>query len=49
MITDDDIYLIHEAMVVAQQGEGAVNPNPLVGALIGRDDDDLFARIIGNY
>ena len=39
MITDDDIYLIHEAMVVAQQGEGAVNPNPLVGALIVRDDD----------
>lgn len=30
MITDDDIFLMHEAMIVAQQGEGAVNPNPLV-------------------
>ena len=39
MITDDDIFLMHEAMIVAQQGEGAVNPNPLVGALIVKDDD----------
>lgn len=39
MITDDDILLMQEAMVLAQQGEGRVNPNPLVGALIVVDDD----------
>lgn len=39
MISDDDIYLLQEAMIVAQQGEGWVNPNPLVGALIVKDDD----------
>ena len=26
-------------MLLAQRGEGRVNPNPLVGALIVRDDD----------
>lgn len=39
MITDDDIMFMEEALVLAQQGEGAVNPNPLVGALIVKDDD----------
>lgn len=39
MIIDDDILLMHEAMMIAQQGEGRVNPNPLVGALVVVDDD----------
>lgn len=39
MITSDDILLMHEAMMIAQQGEGRVNPNPLVGALVVVDDD----------
>lgn len=39
MITDDDILLMEEAMILAQQGEGYVNPNPLVGALIVKDDE----------
>ncbi len=37
MITTDDIQLMRKAMALAQKGEGAVNPNPLVGALIVRD------------
>ena len=43
MINDDDIFLMHEAMRLAQQGEGWVNPNPLVGALIVKDDE-VIAR-----
>lgn len=39
MIIDDDILLMQEAMMIAQQGEGRVNPNPLVGALVVVDDD----------
>ena len=39
MITEEDILLMHDAMLLAQRGEGAVNPNPLVGALIVKDDD----------
>lgn len=39
MIIDDDILLMHEAMMIAQQGEGRVNPNPLVGALVVMDDE----------
>lgn len=39
MVTDDDIFLMEQAMRLAQQGEGRVNPNPLVGALIVKDDD----------
>lgn len=39
MINDDDILLLEEAMILAQQGEGRVNPNPLVGALIVKDDE----------
>ena len=37
MITTDDIVLMRKAMALAQKGEGAVNPNPLVGSLIVRD------------
>ena len=43
MITDDDIFLMEQAMRLAQQGEGKVNPNPLVGALVVRDDE-VIAR-----
>lgn len=43
MVTDDDIFLMEQAMRLAQQGEGRVNPNPLVGALIVKDDD-IIAR-----
>lgn len=43
MITEDDILLMHDALLVAQQGEGRVNPNPLVGALIVKDDE-IVAR-----
>lgn len=39
MIIDDDILLMQEAMMIAQQGEGRVNPNPLVGALVVVDDE----------
>ncbi len=34
---------MHDAMLLAQQGEGRVNPNPLVGALIVKDDE-IVAR-----
>lgn len=43
MITDIDITLMREAMQLAQLGEGWVNPNPLVGALIVRDGE-VIAR-----
>lgn len=43
MITEDDMLLMQDAMLLAQQGEGHVNPNPLVGALIVKDDD-IVAR-----
>lgn len=34
MIKAEDIQFMHQAMSLAQKGEGAVNPNPLVGALV---------------
>lgn len=43
MITDDDIFLMEQAMRLAQRGEGKVSPNPLVGALVVRDDE-IIAR-----
>lgn len=49
MITDDDILLLQEAMVLAQQGEGRVNPNPLVGALIVKDDDVVASGYHTSY
>lgn len=36
MINTQDIDFIRQAMALAQCGEGAVNPNPLVGAVIVR-------------
>lgn len=43
MITEEDILLMHDAMLLAQRGEGMVNPNPLVGALVVKDDE-VIAR-----
>lgn len=37
MISSEDILFMRQAMQLAQRGEGAVNPNPLVGALVVRD------------
>ena len=37
MINNTDIEFMRHAMALAQCGEGAVNPNPLVGALVVRD------------
>lgn len=37
MVNDNDILLMNEASQLAQKGEGHVNPNPLVGALIVKD------------
>ncbi len=34
MIETEDLAFLREAKALAQQGEGAVNPNPLVGALV---------------
>lgn len=39
MVTDDDLLLMQDAMLLAQKGEGRVNPNPLVGALVVSDDE----------
>ncbi len=38
MITTEDLQFIRQAMLLAQQGEGTVNPNPMVGALIVRQN-----------
>lgn len=37
MIDATDLQWLRQAMTLAQKGEGAVNPNPLVGALVVRD------------
>lgn len=42
MVTNDDIRFMRRALELALRGEGAVNPNPLVGAVIVRN-----GRIIG--
>lgn len=36
MIETEDLAFLNRAMSLAQNGEGAVNPNPLVGALVVR-------------
>lgn len=48
-MTNDDIFLLQEAMLLAQQGEGRVNPNPLVGALIVKDDDVVASGYHARY
>ena len=49
MITEDDILLMQDAMLLAQHGEGQVNPNPLVGALIVKNDDILASGYHTRY
>lgn len=39
MINNIDIEYMRQAMALAQCGEGAVNPNPMVGALVVRNSD----------
>lgn len=39
MITDDDLLLMQDAMLLAQKGEGMTRPNPLVGALVVKNDE----------
>ena len=38
MITDTDLQFLRQAMLLADRGLGGVNPNPLVGALVVRND-----------
>lgn len=38
MINAEDLQFLRQAMLLAQQGEGAVNPNPMVGALVVRQN-----------
>ena len=42
MVTEEDIRFMERALDLARRGEGWVNPNPLVGAVIVRD-----GRVIG--
>lgn len=49
MITDDDLLLMQDAMLLAQKGEGWVNPNPLVGALVVRDDEVIAKGYHAKY
>src|SRR5512140_2358083 len=49
--TDTDRRHLARAIELAEQGRGRVSPNPLVGAVIGRDDETLgegFHRAIGS-
>src|ERR1700685_3194960 len=39
--TDTDHRLLARAIELAENGRGRVSPNPLVGAVIGRDQDVL--------
>jgi diaminohydroxyphosphoribosylaminopyrimidine deaminase / 5-amino-6-(5-phosphoribosylamino)uracil reductase len=48
--TDTDRRLLARAIDLAEGGRGRVSPNPLVGAVIGRDEETLaegFHRIVG--
>jgi len=49
MITDDDLLLMQDAMLLAQKGEGWVNPNPLVGALVVKDDEIIAKGYHAKY
>ncbi len=49
MVTDDDLLLMQDAMFLAQKGEGLVNPNPLVGALVVRDDEVIAGGYHAKY
>ena len=49
MLTDDDLLLMQDAMLLAQKGEGMVNPNPLVGALVVKDDEIIAQGYHARY
>ena len=49
MVTDDDLLLMQDAMLLAQKGEGRVNPNPLVGALVVSDDEVIAKGYHARY
>ncbi len=49
MLTDDDLLLMQDAMLLAQKGEGMVNPNPLVGALVVKDDEVIAQGYHARY
>lgn len=49
MIDTKDIQFLRQAMTLAQCGEGAVNPNPLVGALIVRDGQVVASGYHARY
>jgi diaminohydroxyphosphoribosylaminopyrimidine deaminase/5-amino-6-(5-phosphoribosylamino)uracil reductase len=40
-LTDQDQYWMHQALGLALRGEGQVEPNPMVGCLIARDDQQV--------
>src|SRR5690349_15004250 len=53
MAFDNEIDRLHlaRAIELAEQGRGRVSPNPLVGAVIGRDDEVIaegFHRAVGS-
>src|SRR5690349_19772972 len=50
LATEIDHRHLARAIDLAEQGRGHVSPNPLVGAVIGRDDDIIsegFHRALG--
>jgi len=49
MISNRDIEFLRQAMALAQCGEGAVNPNPLVGAVIVRKDSIIAQGYHARY
>lgn len=49
MIEEKDLLYMHQAMALAQLGDGSVNPNPLVGALVVRDDQIIAQGFHARY
>lgn len=49
MIETIDLEFMHQAMTLAQRGEGAVNPNPLVGALVVRKNEVIAQGYHARY
>ena len=50
IVTDTDRHHLARAIELAERGRGLVSPNPLVGAVVGRDGDALgegFHRALG--
>lgn len=49
MVSSEDIRFMQQAMALAQKGEGWVNPNPLVGALVVRDGEVIASGYHERY